>query len=324
MPNLMLTNRCNYNCSYCFGMDMMAPAVSPLDMSMETLKALMAWTLKDSEFGHPIHLMGGEPTLNRDFVRMAHYVLEQECKLKVFSNLASRDAPAYAEALRDQEILWVVNVNPPEDRGEEQDRNLRRSLKTLGEKAVLTFNMTPEPRANGWVLDLINEYGLQKTVKVGFVLPTLSHRNEHLKKDDYPKVARRVVDFARRCEGFEVTLNYECGVPWCAFTADQMGELWHLNSAFHSSCDSIMDVTPDGRVIYCLPLASFQAPHFTKFDNYQKAKTWYESTLNPLRQLGSTSKCHECIFLRVRKDACRGGCMARILHGSHNVHQGVI
>jgi radical SAM protein with 4Fe4S-binding SPASM domain len=322
MPNLMLTNRCNFNCSYCFGQDQMPPAVSALDMTRETFMQLIDWTLRDGSPGKMVHLMGGEPTLHKDFVWMAKYVLEQKCELKVFSNLASKNAPDYAAELKDAPVRWVVNVNPPESRTREQDASLKKCLQILGPKVTLTFNMVPEPCAQEWLIDLICEYNLARDIKVGFVLPTLSHKNEHLQDKDYPRVARRVVDFARRCESFDIQLSYECGVPWCAFTAEQMGELWHLNSTFFSSCNSVLDITPDGRVIYCLPLATFRSPHFTKFKNYPEAKNWFESVLMPYRPLGSTSQCYKCTFMKITESACRGGCMARVLHGAQNISMG--
>ena len=131
MPNLMLTNRCNFNCSYCFGKDQMPPAVKGQDMTRETFLELVAWSKRDSQHT-VIHLMGGEPTIHTDFVWMAKYALEQGCEVKVFSNLASPRAREYAEELKDSQIRWVINVNPPESRTPEQDKSIKASLKLLG------------------------------------------------------------------------------------------------------------------------------------------------------------------------------------------------
>lgn len=316
MPNFMLTSRCNFNCDYCFGKDFMSSAPNK-DMSWDVFNGLLEWLQRVPFPGNSIHLMGGEPTLHPEFIDMVTTVLDIKMEIQVFSNLATNNAPGFSEELKDEDIKWIVNVNPPASRSKRQDENLKKSLAVLGEKVVLTFNMRPKPTEHRWVMDLICEYGLKKSVKVGFVLPTLSHSNTHLKKDEYPIVASRVVEFARDCDNFDISVKYECGIPWCAFTAEQMGQLWRLNSRFHSACNSILDITPDGQVIYCLPLVTLLAVHYTKFETYPAAKARFNSKLAPYRPLGSTYQCHSCNLLRI--GICSGGCMARILEGTSNL-----
>ena len=298
----------------------MSPRSSKLDMSREIFLDLVDWMTRDPYLRNTVHLMGGEPTLHKDFVQMVQTVQKKNLEVKIFSNLATKNAPEYAKDLKDLPVRWIINVNLPETRSANQDKNLRESLQILKDKVTLTFNMVPELCSQDWLIDLICEYKLNKNIKVGFVLPNLSHTNEHLKEEDYPKVARRVVDFASVCEKFDISLEYECGIPWCSFNSEQLGELWHLNSEFFSSCNSILDITPDGHVIYCLPLATFRAVHFANFKNYPEAKRWFESILTPYRPLGSTPRCFSCNLLRL--GVCRGGCMARILHGAKNIRMG--
>lgn len=320
MPNLMLTNRCNFHCSYCFGVDIMHPVSDVVDMSCETFVQLITWLKKAHFPGNSVHLMGGEPTLNKDFVWMAKTVKANGFDLAIFSNAATSKAPEYADCLKNLAIRWIVNVNPPDSRTIEEDNRLKESLKILADKATLTFNMILEPCENEWTIELICQYKLNKKIKVGFVLPALSHRNEHLSKEDYPRVAHRVVEFARLTEKFGISLEYECGIPWCVFDDKQMGELWSLNSRFFSSCDSILDITPQGSVIYCLPLATLHSLPFHQFNNYPEAKAFFESKLTPYRPLGTTPNCFSCHLMW--SGHCRGGCLARILGNANNIKKG--
>ena len=41
MPNLMLTNYCNYNCSYCFGKDIMYPKNPRLTMTRDCFNGIV-------------------------------------------------------------------------------------------------------------------------------------------------------------------------------------------------------------------------------------------------------------------------------------------
>lgn len=319
MPNLMLTKRCNYSCPYCFGMDIMGRDSTATDMTRDTFLGLISWLKKEPLPGKVVHLMGGEPTLHTDFVWMTETMVKNEFDVAIFSNAATQKAPEYAASIKDLPVRWIINVNPPESRTPEQNMRLRESLRIIGEKATLTFNMVPEPVPFQWALDLIYEYNLSRKIKVGFVLPTLSHRNLHLSVADYPEVAERVVEFAGVCENFGVSLEYECGIPWCSFDGHQMGELWRLNSKFFSSCNSILDITPEGNMIYCLPLATLYSVPYHQFENYPAAKSWFESTLSPYRPLGSCSNCFSCNLMLA--GVCRGGCLARILNGAKNIEK---
>ena len=299
----------------------MGPDNVTLDMTRELFLALLAWLKKAPFDGNVVHLMGGEPTLHKDFVWMAEMTVNQGFDVAIFSNAATPKAPEYSEQLKHLDIRWIVNVNSPDTRTVAQEKSLRESLRILRENVTLTFNMTPEPVSNEWLVDLIYDYTLRKKIKVGFVLPTLSHKNQYLDNDDYSRVAERVVAFASFCETFDISLDYECGIPWCAFTPSQLGQLWHANAKFFSSCDSILDIMPNGCVMYCLPLATLYAVPFDQFEDYPAAKQWYESTLNPYRPMGSTPTCFSCNLLR--SGVCRGGCVARILHGARNIKAGV-
>jgi len=313
----MLTNRCNFHCEYCFAMDFNHAESQPLDLSADTFSEIIDWLNRKAFPGRILHLMGGEPTLHRDFVMFAKTACEEGFDVAVFSNAATSNAPSYAEQLLERPIRWIVNVNPPSTRTKELDLNLQQSLSILKQNATLTFNITPDDPPCEWVIDLIVEHHLAKRIKVGLVLPTLSHQNQHLTHEEYPKFTEKLVEFAQMCDLFDISLEYECGIERCIFTPLQLGILWKTKSTFNSCCDSILDITPDGRVIYCLPLANLRQAHFSGFENYPDAKNWFEDQLNMFRPLGSTPRCHKCHLLKT--GICRGGCMARILGGANNI-----
>ncbi|MFH0781123.1 MAG: radical SAM protein [Pseudomonadota bacterium] len=314
----MLTTRCNFRCQYCFGQDFMGKKENQKDMSQKTYLNILEWLNRKSYPGKTLHLMGGEPTLHSQFVWFAKHACEENFNLAIFSNAATPNAFDYAKQLVDFPIRWVVNVNPPNTRSPEENRQLHNSLDVLKENATLTFNIMPSTTSHGWILDLIERHSLAKRIKIGLVLPTLSHQNRHLQRDEYPQVSKQLVNFAHVCSMHDISLEYECGIEMCTFSTDQLGMLWHLNAEVHSSCNSILDITPDGRIIYCLPLADFLQARFDEFENILEAKEWFEKKMTVFRPLGNTKNCVSCSLLNSKK--CRGGCLARILGGVHNIH----
>jgi len=316
MPNLMLTNWCNYKCPYCFGIDSMAPKIAKQNMSQETFINIMEWLSQTPEV-KSIHLMGGEPTLHPDFEGIVEYLLSREYHITVFSNLASKFAEAYSQKLADLPVTWVVNINPPDSWKNNQKRLITNALKTLGRKATITFNIMPDDDNNSWAIELIRDCNLNRCIKIGFVLPTLTGSNYYLDEEQYHVVAEKVVRLAQDAAIDNIRLEYECGVPTCVFSDEQLGILWKNGSAFDSSCCSRMDITPDGKVIYCLPLATQNAIHFSDFSTYPEARQWFEKKLQPYRRLGRTENCYKCNLLR--PDSCNGGCLANILLTAKNI-----
>lgn len=316
MPNLMLTNYCNYHCPYCFGMDMMAPKKKPVVMSRETFKGIINW-LERKPFDRVVHLMGGEPTLNPDIEWMVDYLLEHDMLITIFSNMATKQAADLAEKLSFLPIHWVANVNNPAKWSKGQRENIERALQVGGKNVALTFNVMPEEPNELWALELIERFNLSTSIKVGFVLPTLTSSNMALKDDEYDIVAQRVVDLVKAGERLGVSLEYECGVPYCVFSDEQMGFLWRHNSSPGSGCQSRLDITPDGEVIYCLPLATAGLRHYSEFESYPDCREWFEARFRPYRMLGNRIECADCMLNNPLK--CNGACLAKNMMNAKNV-----
>ncbi len=316
MPNLMLTNYCNYHCPYCFGVDMMVPKKERALMSRETFTGIMEW-LERKPFDRVVHLMGGEPTLHPDIEWMIDYMLERDLHVTIFSNMATKQSAELAEKLAEFPVCWVANVNNPVKWNDGQRENIFRGLQAAGRKASLTFNIIPEEPNELWALELIEKYDLSRSIKVGFVLPTLTSSNMALKDEDYDVVARRVVSLVKAGEPMDISIEYECGVPHCCFTDEELGYLWRHHSTVNSGCQSRLDITPQGDVIYCLPLATAGMRHYTTFDNYIECREWFENRYRPYRMLGSKIECADCMLNNPLK--CNGGCLAKNMIGAHNV-----
>lgn len=312
----MLTNYCNYRCPYCFGMDMMVPKKERAQMSRETFTGIMDW-LERKPFDRVIHLMGGEPTLHPDIEWMVDYLLERDMHITIFSNMATRQAGDLAEKLAMLPINWVANVNNPTKWNKTQQENIARALQAAGRRVSLTFNIIPEEPNELWALELIEKYNLGRNIKVGFVLPTLTSSNMALKDNEYSIVAQRVIDLLKAGERLDVSIDYECGVPYCSFNEEQLGYLWRHNSNISSGCQSRLDITPNGEVMYCLPLATAGLRHYTTFNDYIECRSWFENRFRPYRLLGGKIECADCPLNNPIK--CNGACLAKNMIGAHNV-----
>lgn len=316
MPNLMLTNYCNYKCSYCFGKDIMYPKNPRQLMTRDTFNGIVEW-VKKGPSDQIFHLMGGEPTLHPEIDWMVARLLEEDMQTTIFSNLATPGAVDLAAKIAKLPVSWVVNVNDPAKWNEAQRKNITAALEVLKERACLTFNIMPDEDDNMWALEYTKRYHLNKSIKVGFLLPTYHQNNVALEDDQYSVVAAKVTRLAQEAAKDDIHLEYECGIPTCAFTDEQLGILWRCHSQLHSGCQSRLDITPDGNVIYCLPLATLGSKHFSEFNDYNEACIWFEQRFQPYRMLGRRIECATCNLHNAME--CNAGCLAKNLINCKNI-----
>jgi radical SAM protein with 4Fe4S-binding SPASM domain len=299
-------------------MDIMPPVAPLKNMGLDTFHAIIDWLLQTYE-RKPVHLLGGEPTLHPEFEYVVSYLLEKDFPIRIFTNLATPQALVCSEKLsifRPVDIGWVVNVGEPASWASALAPIIEQALKYLGKHASLVANILPESKDERWTLDLIKKHNLNKRIKIGLVLPTVSASNYYLDDEAYKVVCEKVVRLAIEAEKEDVHLDFECGVPTCVFTEEQLGILWGTGSTLASHCDSRMDINPDGECMYCLPLATRHPAHFSTFKNYPEAKNWFENKLAPFRNIGRTIECHSCNLMR--PGSCNGGCLANMFIGARN------
>ncbi|HUI07530.1 MAG TPA: radical SAM protein [Verrucomicrobiae bacterium] len=302
MANLMITTGCNFRCPYCFGLDLFGAGQLRQHMSIKLFREIMAWIDRAAVTEMDIHLMGGEPTLHPAFGDMVEELVSRGRKTVVFSNAAAPLDDLLIRRTAELGVSWIVNCNPPATYRDNQLELLRRHLGLLRRAAAITFNFTDGQTPYQHVFDYIEQYDLKRAIKLGVALPTLEHRNASAEWDNLPSIALHILELIRQARRREITVEFECGVPYCLFSEEQHGE---LRDGAVSHCGSRLDITPTGEVINCLPLFRVAAVPFHRFQNYRQAREWFQRMLAPYRQVGSASRCLLCQYrLEGRCSAC--------------------
>lgn len=291
MANLMITTACNFRCPYCFGLDLFGPGKARQYMPLALFKELLDWIDRANLPELAVHLMGGEPTLHPDFANMVEELVKRGRQICVFSNAAAPLDEAVIRRAASMGVRWIVNCNPPDTYRDNQLDLLHQHLAVLGRAANITFNLTDGQTPYQYVLDYIEQYDLNRNIKLGVALPTLEHRNVHAGWDALPAIARQIMKLLRDARRRRIELEFECGVPYCLFSEEEHAELGgnHL-----SHCASRLDITPAGEVINCLPLCRVASIPFQKFPDYRQAREWYARMQAPYRQVGGAARCLDC------------------------------
>jgi len=304
MANIILTTNCQRNCEYCFAQDdknnnkeftwpNFVEAVGFIGTSQKT-----------------INLLGGEPTLHKEFTKMLEYLLVNDYVVQVFTNgmvssetLNNINKVLNRTVLRKDQLYFAVNINEAKYRNDIEVQQQKRFLEYIGHLAYPSFTIQDKGADLLFLQHIINEFNLDRTIRIGLALPVIGVKNKHLSKDDYSEVAKSITELANNSEG--TTIKFDCGFPLCMFSLDEIGKL-SLNEEndFAFMCGQPLDIYSDLTITNCYPLSKLHRVPISNFVSLNDAYKYFETGfMTPTGIYGS--KCSECTFFR---KVCWGGC----------------
>jgi hypothetical protein len=235
--------------------------------------------------------MGGEPTIHPDFMELIESLLQRKRSVRIFSNFTTEIDPQLLSKSDELNISWIINANPSEDMEPVARRRFFMNLDRVGSAGALCYNFTGSENDYGYILEYLDRYTLAKELKIGISLPTLSRDNQHVSDPEFATVAAGVMGLVNEARVRNLSIEFECGVPLCLFSEAQRKDLQDIHV---SHCGSRLDITPDGYVVNCLPLAELEAIPFDSFPAYTDARDWFLKSLAPYHNIGSRDECLTC------------------------------
>ena len=243
-----------------------------------------------------VRLLGGEPTLHPEFAGMVDRAVGRGFSLLIFSNgempAAALDALLKPPA---EKVEVLINATGG-DLGP-----IRHSLSALGSRAGLGFNIDSPVFSADALLEWIDQFGLQRAIRVGLAHPVVDGSNRFLRPRHYHTVGRRLAEFAARAASRNVTLEYDCGFVPCMFPDGQPHD--SQRTPLGLRCGPIPDLLPDGRLVACYPLA----PLAQKFIG-DALHDGFAPRFAPWRHAGVFPECTSCEARDEQR--CAGGCLA--------------
>lgn len=308
MANLTISTVCNQHCPYCFTSDYLGDSrtshsfleVSDFDARLDFL---------DRSDIDQVRLLGGEPTLHPQFPELIGLARARGKKVVVFTNgLMPEESLACLEELSATECTVLVNVNDPSEAGEETFERQRATIRRLGKRALLGFNIYQADFRPDFLLSLVDEAGCRPAVRLGLAHPCLSGDNLYIHPNQYVAIGQKIVRFARDAAGSNVTVEFDCGFVRCMFSDEDLETLEALGADVGWRCNPILDVGIDGRVIHCYPLSRLGGLPLTPETTAPALRSGFESLTRPYRQAGVFKECSTCSFKL--SGTCPGGCLA--------------
>lgn len=319
MPNILLTQKCVRSCPYCFARKHMSESAPDDIISWENLIYIADFLEASNE--RTASLLGGEPTLHPEFNNIVGYLLRRDFRIKVFTSGIMSDE-TLADAIKlfhdvpPDHLTFVVNLNDPERIRTPlaETGALKRFLRAFGGKIVPGINIYRADFRLEYLFELINQYGLQRAIRVGIAHPIVAKNNLHIRLEQIDQVVAQFYSYASLMDRLRIQPGLDCGFPMCRFNDEQLGWLArHVGQHYSFGCGPVIDIGPDMTVWSCFPLSSFHQRSLFEFDSLGGIHDYFLDLHRKVRTEvgGIYPECDHCNY---REDGiCSGGCIAHNL-----------
>jgi hypothetical protein len=295
MANIMLTDKCNLRCSYCFAgsyINITPPTFLTKNHFARYLDFL------DRSGINEIRILGGEPSLHPKFHEFIKEALESLL------------------CLSSDRVNVLVNVTPVHhyDKMELRIRQFE-VLASLGQRAHIGYTIfRPDTSGLFNIIKFIEQTDCRRSVRIGLSQPG-QNGNVTLSPKHYRRVAKGILLFSHSAYKNKIQVEFDCGFIRCMFTDSELIELKRMDVHFGWRCNPVIDVTGDLTAIPCFPLASVcqitDALNFTESELMED----FQKQIAHLRVVGIFAECSTCP-LRV-SEGCSGGCLSIAIQRMH-------
>jgi hypothetical protein len=266
-----------------------------------------------------IALLGGEPTLHPLFVEFVLYLLERNFDITVFTSgvleeSVLKEAEAWLSHTPPEKLSFVVNVNHPNISTAQELEKVNRFLDVFGMYSSMGYNIYQLDFDFRFLADLMNMHGTRRHLRIGLAHPIPGEGTRHLSVYELKPMVQRLIQFAPLLEQMRIQIGFDCGMPMCFYSEEQLGILYKLSrGALNFGCGPAVDIGPDLQVWSCFPLSNFHKRSIYDFDSIQEVHDFYRKHLDGIRVEagGILEACDTCAH-REQK-LCQGGCIAHLL-----------
>jgi sulfatase maturation enzyme AslB (radical SAM superfamily) len=298
LPNIICTYRCNQNCSFCFA----GKINSDITYNLEIIKK--QYSFIETFDRESVNLVGGEPTLNPEFIPILRWLTEKKPEINIFTNgIIDTAVTNTLKTLNLEKVRFYVNRS--EINASHKVYDFYRSLGHLIHLALTVYHPGQEL---SHIMDEITKFRLLKEFRIGIALPIYKSRdNTYLKPVDYNIVAQELILFFEKCFDAGIAPIFDCGFPYCFFSDKQKEFLERNSISFSSNCGIIPDMNADNQLIPCFPLSNYKFD-FSDAEVWEKKEKEIQTLLNTKTRNPLFEKCKTCD--EIAKGNCMGGCLS--------------
>jgi radical SAM protein with 4Fe4S-binding SPASM domain len=314
MANLLITNRCNRKCSFCFAQKRLSrgsPTAEAVQMSRKDIRNIMDFLKRSGD--RQLRLLGGEPTLHPEFADIVSEGLAENFHVHVFTNgMMAQETADFLARFPSDKVSILCNVSPQARDSQKQINRLEYALDRLGERVALGITLTAPEFDIDPLVKRIKRFKLRNRIRIGLAEPIVGADNDFLPLHLYRETGRMVVRLAQACFRENILIGLDCGFTLCMFSEEEIGLLTKQGEGFKTICQPIIDIGPNMDIWHCFPLSEILNTRLELFHNRQELVDYYKKLTHPYRGIGTIPECRTCRHLRLGQ--CTGGCLAHTIN----------
>ena len=317
MANIMITDVCNLNCSYCFANRFVNKNENHItkDAFLRILDFIE--TAKTKEH---IGLIGGEPTLHPDFMDLLSILNSRDeiDDVVVFTNGIKINE--FWRELCNPKINLLINCNAPYIIGRQSFEKLRENIRVainqygLKERITLGVNIFSETFDYNYILDLIDEFNLDH-LRLSITVP--NKKEEYNPIEYYSKMKSVVLGLIKDTLIRDAMPYFDCNkIPVCVLSREERLELLEMCGekaisniiSEYSNCSPVIDILQDETCVRCFGLSDYMRVDITGFETIDDLRGFFENQVDVhAHNTYYDEKCANCYERVCRK--CSGGCL---------------
>ena len=316
MANIMINEVCNLQCPYCFA-NKYVNGDCTTEITEENFRKAVDWI--NNSGGERIGIIGGEPTLHSKFTELLDYAVEHRLsnqEILVFTN--GLIIKPYIDYFVANNIDLLINVNSPEDIGEENYETVYDNIALLRRKGVdisVGINFYKPDLDTFFIEHIVEQFGF-KSLRTGIVSPNTQEKINQGSLAHYKVIKEPIMQFIRIMADLGCGVHFDCQkIPKCILldSIDELEEIKekipNLDILNHCCCAPVLDILPDLKVVRCFGVSdrSLAVP-MESFSCEGDLVGYFERGIdNIARLLPCEEECIECYYSRCGE--CQGGCL---------------
>lgn len=312
MPNIVITEQCNFNCSYCFADDSLNNNV----MSEANFLQAISFIRKDSKIDS-VGLIGGEPLLHPQI----------NTYIKVLFSHGFAHASIFTNGVFLNEIIdsivefphlkILINLNSPEDIGETTYFKIINNIDTIcqmgfSKQISIGVNIYKPQQNMDFLYDVLMRFPFS-SVRYAVAIPSCSKATG---REYFYSMKQTALEIFKRTIELDVTPRYDCNaIPSCCWNECEKQELLELKNKcdlymrniFNTNpiCHPVIDIFPDLTATRCFGLGNLHRVSINEFRDISQLSNFFISQIDEPLLLNSGT-CSKCSRFRTE---CYGGCL---------------
>lgn len=309
--NISIISDCNNNCEYCFQKEYHQQHKM---LSYEEIDDIIQWGVTEPKIG----ILGGEPTLHPDILRIMKRVKEMN-HLTMFTNLLCK-TELLEKMIEIGDVGYLVNTTSRDELKDLFYKNfaLLHSKRDYLASRQISFcvgltlmndeKIDTEHIEN--LFNIINTYpGLVHHVRMGIATPFHEGTFDLM---NYDTPVKYMIDKVMK-DYTDITIGFDCPSNNCQISPRLMGEALENPRVvnFDLGCrEPVLDVLVDKSIKYCFsfPDDFLVVDNYQRFKNAAEARQWYIMRVTEYMH----ANAYQCKYSKIgcENRVCKGSCPA--------------